>query len=346
MKLMRRWAELPGIFSGMVLALVSTMVSPAIAHEVRPAYLQITARDVDCHYEVLWKQPVMGELAVHLAPQLADGWLEETPTAVEVTDSYSIKRWKIAPRDCRSLEGQPISVEGLENTITDVLLEIRLADGFTWRSILTPASPQLILHLNGRSSTGFPSFLVLGIEHILTGIDHLLFVLGLLLIVKDRWVLLKTVTAFTVAHSITLAVATLGYVRVSVPFLNTTIALSIAFLGSECVRHSRGGTSLTIQRPWAVAFVFGLLHGFGFASGLTAVGLPRHAVPWALLLFNAGVEIGQLAFVLLVVWLEYAFRVLAIRWPRPVQMFPAYTAGTLGAFWTIQRLAIWFGNAA
>jgi hydrogenase/urease accessory protein HupE len=189
-----------------------------------------------------------------------------------------------------------------------------------------------------------PAFLTLGIEHILTGIDHLLFVLGLLLIVEHRVMLLKTVTAFTIAHSITLGVATLGYARAPVPLVNAAIALSILFLGPEIVRRWRGGTSLTIQRPWVVAFAFGLLHGFGFASGLSAVGLPRHDIPFALLLFNVGVEIGQLSFVALILWLERAFRVLEIRWPRPVELLPGYTVGVLGAFWTIQRVAILFGG--
>jgi hydrogenase/urease accessory protein HupE len=190
------------------------------------------------------------------------------------------------------------------------------------------------------------SFLPLGIEHILTGVDHLLFVLGLLLMIESRGTLLKTITAFTVAHSITLAAATLGHARVPVPVVNAAIALSILFLAPEIVRRRRGQTSLTLRRPWIVAFAFGLLHGFGFASGLSGVGLPSQDLPWALLLFNIGVEIGQLAFVGLVLWLAHAFRVLAIRWPRPMQALPAYGVGAFGAFWTIQRvLMLWGGGA-
>jgi hydrogenase/urease accessory protein HupE len=189
------------------------------------------------------------------------------------------------------------------------------------------------------------TYSVEGIRHILLGADHLLFVLGLLLIVRDRWMLVKTITAFTVAHSITLAIATLGYAEAPALPLNAAIALSILFLGPEIVRSWRGETSFTIGHPWVVAFAFGLLHGFGFASALTGAGLPRGDVPLALLAFNVGVEVGQLGFVGLSLALERSFRVLAIRWPRWAQSLPGYTVGTLGAFWTVQRLVMLWGSA-
>jgi hypothetical protein len=182
------------------------------------------------------------------------------------------------------------------------------------------------------------------VEHILQGIDHLLFVLGLLLIVGSRYTLLKTITAFTIAHSITLGIATLGYASAPVQPLNAAIALSILFLGPEIVRVWRGETSFTIRHPWVVAFAFGLLHGFGFASGLNTIGLSKVEIPMALLLFNVGVEIGQLFFVLIIVLLERSFRILEIRWPRWAEALPAYTVGSLGAFWTIQRVAIMVGG--
>jgi hypothetical protein len=175
-------------------------------------------------------------------------------------------------------------------------------------------------------------------------VDHLLFVLGLLLIVADRWTLVRTITAFTVAHSITLGVATLGYVSAPTLPLNVAIALSILFLGPEMVRAWRGETSFTIENPWVVAFAFGLLHGFGFASGLSTTGLPQSEIPFALLMFNLGVEAGQLAFVLLVLLLERSFRVLQIHWPRFAQLLPAYTVGGLGAYWTLQRVLIMFAG--
>ena len=191
------------------------------------------------------------------------------------------------------------------------------------------------------------TYIVEGIRHILFGADHLLFVLGLLLIVKDRWMLLKTVTAFTVAHSITLAIATLGYAQAPALPLNAAIALSILFLGPEIVRSWRrrdDAHHIHVRHPWVVAFAFGLLHGFGFASALTSAGLPRQDLPLALLSFNVGVEVGQLGFVALVLAMERSFPILEIRWPRWAQALPGYTVGTLGAFWTVQRLAIMLGT--
>ena len=196
---------------------------------------------------------------------------------------------------------------------------------------------------DSNKSHSFFAFLKLGVEHIWLGVDHLLFVFGLLLLVKSRWMLLKTVTAFTVAHSITLALATLGYAHLPGPPLNAAIAFSILILGIEIVRSRSGKTGITILHPWIVAFAFGLLHGFGFASGLSALGLPAADIPLALVMFNVGVEIGQVSFVLLILLLERSFRQLEIHWPRWVQALPGYTVGSLGAFWTIQRAAMLLG---
>jgi len=226
-----------------------------------------------------------------------------------------------------------------------VLVRVQLLDGRNWSTIVRPSQAWIeITPSQGRMAI-VGTYVVHGIRHILFGADHLVFVLGLLLIVKDRWMLLKTVTAFTVAHSITLAIATLGYANVPADQLNAAIALSILFLGPEIVRAWRGETSFTIRQPWVVAFAFGLLHGFGFASALTSAGLPSAELPWALLSFNLGVEIGQVGFVVLILLLERAFRVLQIHWPRAIAALPGYAVGSLGAFWTIQRLAILFGAA-
>ena len=223
-----------------------------------------------------------------------------------------------------------------------MLVRVHHADGRLESHVLRPASTSVVL--GGITSTGQMgwNYFRLGIEHILLGVDHLLFVLGLLLIVADRWMLVRTITAFTVAHSITLGIATLGYVSAPTLPLNVAIALSILFLGPEMVRSWRGETSFTIENPWVVAFAFGLLHGFGFASGLSTTGLPQSEIPFALLMFNLGVEAGQLAFVLGVLLLERSFRALEIHWPRLVQLLPAYTVGSLGAYWTLQRALIMF----
>jgi hypothetical protein len=241
------------------------------------------------------------------------------------------------------IQGKTLAIGGLESTVTDVIVRVEMLDGRKWTAIVHPSQPWVQIAAPQTRMTAVGSFIVEGIRHILFGADHMLFVLGLLLIVKNRWMLLKTITAFTIAHSITLAIATLGYANAPMSLLNAGVALSILFLGPEIVRSWRGETSFTIQHPWVVAFTFGLLHGFGFASALMSAGLPRAELSLALLSFNIGVEIGQVSFVALVLLLERSFRVLEIRWPRFAEALPGYTVGSLGAFWTIQRVVILLG---
>jgi hypothetical protein len=287
----------------------------------------------------------MGEVAVHLVPHISNGWLEPPPANEYAASGFLIRTWKITSQEGDPLANRTASIEGLEQTITDAFIRVRLSDNRHLDALLKPAHPSLILQFGPHGPQSATMYLKLGVEHILTGIDHLLFVFGLLLIVPNRWMLLKTVSAFTVAHSITLAIATLFHAAPATPLLNMLIALSILFLGPEIVRFQRGGTSLTLRHPWVVAFCFGLLHGFGFASGLLSLGLPRGEIPLALLMFNVGVEIGQVAFIVLILALERAFRVMEICWPRPLLALPTYTVGVLGAFWTILYGVRLFGGA-
>jgi hypothetical protein len=178
----------------------------------------------------------------------------------------------------------------------------------------------------------------MGVEHILLGIDHLLFVLGLLLIVPNRWALVKTITAFTVAHSITLGLAVLGVVNVPSAPVDAAIALSIVFLAVEIVHIRRGRNRVTANFPWAVSFGFGLLHGLGFAGALTGLGLPAAEIPIALLFFNVGVEIGQLMFVIFFLAMGWAFHTLQVKWPQWSQLLPVYSIGTIAMVWFIGRL--------
>jgi hydrogenase/urease accessory protein HupE len=293
-------------------------------------------------YSFLWKKPAGGEVEIYIAPVLPKacrlagaGQQQLTPGALMVRGTL---------RCDGGIEGRTLSFDGLESTLTDVIVRLHHADGRLESYVLKPTNPSVTL---GAATTGWQrsqGYLRLGVDHILLGVDHLLFVLGLLLIVSDRWMLLKTVTSFTLAHSITLAIATLGYASAPLPPLNAAIALSILFLGPEIVRRWRGETSFTIRHPWVVAFAFGLLHGFGFASGLTSIGLPQAEIPQALLLFNVGVEVGQVGFVATIILLERAFRTLEIRWPRLVEALPGYAVGSLGAYWTIQRTLILIGG--
>ena len=328
-----------------MLALLATIVTlvaapPVAAHELQPGFLELK-EVAPGRYDVLWKLPSLGEASDVRMP-LAPIFPETCRQLGEARTERSGTAWVFTARlDCKGgLAGRMLAIEGLEAFTTDVLVRVQQADGRVETHLLKPVQPSVTLRSADDLRRGAWAYLYLGIEHILLGVDHLLFVLGLLLIVRDRWMLVKTVTAFTIAHSITLAVATFGIATVPAAPLNAAIALSILFLGPEIVRRWRGETSFTIRHPWVVAFAFGLLHGFGFASGLAQLGLPKGEIPLSLLLFNVGVELGQLAFVLLIVLLERAFRQLQIHWPIIVQRLPGYVVGALGAFWTIQRVAI------
>jgi hypothetical protein len=332
-----RFARLALSLSVTVLALACA----ALAHETRPAYLELN-ETAPGQFGVLWRTPVLAGMRLPLALKMPEDVKNlKEPTVQELSDSLIERRWIDA--GLKGLAGKRIEIVGLQFTITDALVRVHLLDGRTFQAIARPSQPWVEIAAAQSWWQVMGTYIVEGIRHILFGADHLLFVLGLLLIVKDRWMLLKTVTAFTVAHSVTLAIATLGYAEAPALPLNAAIALSILFLGPEIVRTWRGETSFTIEHPWVVAFAFGLLHGFGFATALTGAGLPRGDLPLALLSFNIGVEIGQLGFVALILALERSFRVLQILWPSWVQALPGYTVGTLGAFWTVQRVVVLFG---
>jgi hydrogenase/urease accessory protein HupE len=312
----------------------------ASADEIKPAYLELREQ-APGEFAVLWQLPMQGDVRLALEPELSGEAVAASPITSQTLAGAAVLTWTLR---AGALRGQTLRIRGLERTVTDVLVRIEFLDGTSQTNVLRPASPSLIVPERQTMLALARNYVVYGIQHILFGADHLLFVLGLLLIVADRWMLVKTITSFTVAHSITLAIATFGYASAPVEPLNAAIALSILFLGPEIARIWRGETSLTIRAPWLVAFIFGLLHGFGFAGALTGAGLPRGELPLALLTFNIGVEIGQIAFVLLVVLLERSFRQLEIRWPIWATRMPGYLIGSAGAFWTIQRTAILLGG--
>jgi hydrogenase/urease accessory protein HupE len=330
------------MFAVLLAFLTLALAAPVAAHEVRPAYLEID-QTAPTTYSVIWKHPTMGDVAIHLEPHLSNGWLDKPPSDEYAAPSFLIKTWKITDTRARPLNGRTVSIDGLQNTITDVFVRVHLLDGQGLDTIVRPETPSVTIAFANGAAMSVSAFLLLGVQHILTGPDHLLFVLGLLLLVRDRWMLLKTVSAFTLAHSLTLAAASFGLISLPLPLLNALIALSILFLAPEVIRARRGGTSLTIRHPWIVAFAFGLLHGMGFASGLTSLGLHGTALVAPLVMFNVGVEIGQLAFIGLVLALRRSFRLMAIDWPRPFALAPTYAIGVLGAMWTIQYSALLFG---
>jgi len=325
-----------------LLALIAGLRGESFAHESQPGSLELKQLGAN-RYEVKWRAPIYYGRPHPARLQLPDNWQTVgKPTVRQLPDSALHRR--IVRVEGASINGSVIRFPGLEATITDVFVRISRIDGTTATVIVRPTRPFVKLRGERPWYVSSGEYLGLGFHHILLGIDHLLFVLGLLIIVNGRKMLLKTITAFTLAHSITLAIATLGYATAPGPPLNAAIALSILFLGPEIVRAWRSETSFTINHPWVVAFAFGLLHGFGFASGLSTAGLPKGEIPLALLMFNIGVEFGQIAFVALILLICRSFKVLEVHWPRWVEFVPGYTIGSLGAYWTIQRIAIMVGG--
>ncbi len=325
-------------FVATALLLVS---AAAAAHEVRPAYLEISETG-EAEYAVLWKVPARGEYTLSLTPVFPEGCELIGPARVVHAGGAMVRHSTI---ECAgSLVGATIGVEGLTATMTDVLVRFAHEDGNVQTARLQPSEPMFVVTAAPSWHDVAMSYLLLGIEHILLGIDHLLFVLGLLLIVRGKWLLVKTVTAFTVAHSITLAMATLGVVHAPQAPVEAVIALSILFLASELARRHEGETGLTETYPWIVAFIFGLLHGFGFAGALSEIGLPQNEIPLALLFFNVGVEVGQLVFIAAVLTLGWLLRRL-FTIPAWVPRAAAYLIGSLAAYWVIQRVAVIVGVA-
>jgi hypothetical protein len=310
----------------------------AAAHESRPAHLEVKER-APGRYDVLWRTPVLSGMRLPMVLKFPDDMRNITePTLRELPDSLIERR--LIDAGGSGLAGKRIEFVGLQATITDVLVRMQMRDGTNSTTLVRPSQAWVEVAVSRGLLTVAGAYFKLGIEHILFGVDHLLFILGLLFIVHDRWMLAKTVSSFTVAHSLTLAIATLGYARAPELPLTAAIALSILFLGPEIVRSQRGETSLTIRHPWVVAFAFGLLHGFGFASGLTTMGLPQAEIPVALLLFNLGVEAGQLLFVGAAIVVLASLRGALANTPAaPARRLAAYAIGTTSAFWLIERLA-------
>jgi len=334
------WRRFAKTIGWVLLALLAALPA-ARAHESRPAYLELK-ETAPGRFSVRWRTPVLSGMRLPIVLKLPEDVRNlRDPVVQELADSLVERRWIDAGRG--GLAGKRIEFPGLQLTITDVLVRVELLDGRSWTSIARPSQPWMEIAAAPSGWQVAGSYLVLGVEHILGGVDHLLFVLALVLLVRGWKRLVGTITAFTVAHSITLAAATLGFVSVPGPPVEACIALSIAFVASEIVRARQGNPGMAEHWPWLVAFTFGLLHGFGFAGALREVGLPQTAIPLALAFFNIGVELGQLAFIACVLAVIVLGRKLArrMRIPRPPWAWrvPPYAIGGLAAFWVIQRLA-------
>ena len=320
----------------LAIALAAWMPGFVHGHEVRPAYLEL--RQTGAHtWSVLWKVPAQGDMRLSIHPRFpANCALTQEPVGLTSRGAYVERK---AIRCDGGLAGRTVVIDGLRATMTDVLLRSVRSDGSVQVAHLTPLAPATVIEAAPGLLQVTRTYLVLGVGHILGGIDHLLFVLGLLLLVRNRWMLVKTITAFTVAHSITLGAASLGWLHVPQAPTEAVIALSILFLAGELAREHDARRGLMNGYPWLVSFLFGLLHGLGFAGALREVGLPEADIPLALISFNVGVEIGQLMFVGAVLLVFAALRSRGVRLAPRVRALPAYGVGTMAAYWCLQRMA-------
>jgi hydrogenase/urease accessory protein HupE len=326
-------------------ALLLGSASVARAHPLAPALLQIDEHE-DGTADVAWKTPLMRVRGSHAEPELPANCRQlEKPVATEGTDSVTF-RWRI---DCGAdgLAGHTIAVRGLETSKTDALVRVSLADGRLVRGVVRAFSPTLEIPLSERPPSVFGGYLQLGFDHILEGVDHLLFVFGLLLLATSTRLLVETITAFTVGHSVTLTLAAFGLADVPQAPVEVLIAASIFVLAIELAhgRENPEQQSLLRRYPWLMAFLFGLLHGLGFAGALRAIGLPEGDLPLALLSFNIGIELGQLTFVAAVLAAGYLLRRVLARRPAWSEWVPIYAMGCLSAYWVLARLeVVWNGR--
>jgi hydrogenase/urease accessory protein HupE len=315
------------------LFLLLLLMPLAEAHEVRPAYLLIQQNSAE-QFDLLWRVPARGDMRLGVYVGLPEHCKDVAEKLAWQEGGTHIERWSV---NCAGgLFGHEVEIQGLTSTVIDALARIERLDGTTQIERLTPAEPTFVVSESESLGQVIATYTTLGFEHILLGIDHLLFVFALLLLVPGRRMLVWTITSFTLAHSLTLAAATMGWVHVPQSPVEAVIALSILFVAMEIVHWKQGKPGITRRWPWLVAFTFGLLHGFGFAGALTEIGLPEHAIPVALLFFNVGVELGQLVFIGFVLFAWAALKRIA--WPGWAWRMPVYAIGSMAAFWTIDRI--------
>lgn len=332
--------RLVGLFA-LVLALLP---APGRAHELDPGYLDLSRLAGD-NWRVLWKVPQARGQPMSLAAMLPENCTPREPSGSPRFDGRSFV-WQWVAACPNGIAGGEIAIRGLEATRTDVLVRFEAEQGRAQMRRLTSAETAFRVPQAPGLWGVFSTYASLGVTHILEGLDHLLFIFALLLLIRDWRTLVGAVTSFTVAHSLSLAAATLGWIVVPAPPVEAVIALSIMFLAAEYLRPAAVGLRLTERFPWIVSFAFGLLHGLGFARALLDIGLPQGEVPLALLAFNVGVEIGQLLFIAAVLATSAVLRriypgllaAVAAR-GRPGPRLVGYAIGSVAAFWFVSRVA-------
>lgn len=318
-----------------LLALVLALLAiPAYADELRPGYLELSQRDA-MHWDMVWKAPVLGGLATHTHPALPD-FCREGAAVARLEGPALVMHSQVACT--RDLAGAKVGIAGMDAAFTDALVRIAPRGRPVQAARLTATHPRVTVATDPDRWEVARSYFVLGVEHILTGYDHLLFVVSLVLLLGRLGAVVRAATAFTVAHSLTLAGTTLGLIGVAQAPVEALIALSIVFLAVEVVKGRPGAPRLSERMPWLIAFIFGLIHGFGFAGALREIGLPEGDVPAALVTFNLGVEAGQLLIVAVVLTLIAALRRAAPQSLAPATRFAAYGIGIIASYWFIDRM--------
>ncbi len=327
------------MFTIRMLWLFSLLFSLSFADEIRPGYLEIKSSGAKS-FQVKWKVPMKEGMVLGIKPIVPKNCKSTPPSRHTVNNALIEKTTMVCPQ---GLAGQTIEIKGLDSAATDVLVRITHASGASLMKRLTPTERSFQVEAEQSAWDVAKTYTIIGVEHILMGIDHLLFVFALLLIVVGWKRLIGTITAFTLAHSITLVAATLGWLSVPQAPVEAVIALSILFLAVEIIHSQQGKVGLAERSPWLIAFIFGLLHGFGFAGALAEVGLPEQSIPQALLFFNVGVELGQLIFVFAVLCVAFIVKkMFAQNVLRKGERAIAYVIGSLAAFWLIERtLSFW-----
>ena len=301
---------------------------PLCAHEVRPAYLQLTELQPGA-WNVLWKTPILDGRQLPLTPAFTPDCTLKESSPQATTGDATLRYFAAA---CH-LEKTTLTIRGLPASLTDVMVRVARTDGSSQNHLLRPASPSVSLAAPQPSAGGY---LQLGIEHLLFGLDHVLFVIGLVLLIPSRWDLFKTITTFTLAHSVTLALSILDLLTVPQAPVEAIIALSILFLARELLLPKPRRSILTTSRPWLMAMLFGLLHGLGFAGVLGEIGLPRDQLAHSLLLFNVGIEVGQLLVIAMMLTVTRLIQAITPS-PRPTIVY-AWIMGSVAGMWSIDRV--------
>jgi len=319
---------------GLVMSLAIAQV--AQAHRFAPSLLKVT-EIADQQYNMVWKTPAQGTSSIPLRPIWPESCEVKNASQPQLEGTGKVSTWQLACTGLGEdgLVGETLGVSGLGANQSSAMVMVSLLDGRQYQQVLNAEQPEFVVPEESSAGEVMGDYSLLGMEHIWSGMDHLLFVFGLLLLVGGGTRLLWTITAFTVGHSITLSLVTLGFFEYPVALVEFAIALSIFVLAVELTRTSRH--DILWRNPWWLAGGFGLLHGMGFAGALAETGLPQDNLPLALLFFNVGIEIGQIAFILLVLAVWYVIRRPLASWQDRLLPIPVYILGALSAMWCIER---------